>query len=194
MKKTTITITTLGLLAILSCWLVIHLSCKKEDDCGCVMTQDEQTFIPKTYNIAGTETFFKNNITNIIDTLLLTNLDSYQSTCSSPCENGPYSAEANFTFSHLWQGFIVVRHGTTPAFAIVSSWLKGEYTFDLNGSYISTTVNGITYNDIWAVQNPDSATIRTNGDQLKAPWKIYYSKSIGFVSFYMLNGQIWSKH
>ena len=188
MKKITVTITTLGLLAILSCWLVFHISCKKEDDCsGCYLTNDQLALMVYT---KGQKVIFKNDSTNTLDTLNVEDISYCPSNCSSPCYFGTGCVEANFTFSHLSQFYILISPLSNDC--LLSTHFAEGYGFDLNTPTQTVTVNSTTYNDAYIVQ-VDSTTINHNGDQLKVPWKIYYSKSKGFVRFFMVNGQTWSK-
>jgi hypothetical protein len=192
MKKITVTITTLGLLAILSCWLVFHISCKKEDDCsGCPqLSNEELNFI--CYN-QGDKVVFKNDSTNIFDTLTIYIKVINPTFCSDPCNKPNGSVIANFSFSHLLKsgGIGIQSHNETPEIGFDGPSYN-SYNFPLSGNTQTVTVNSTTYNDAYIVQ-VDSTTINHNGDQLKVPWKIYYSKSKGFVRFFMVNGQTWSK-
>jgi hypothetical protein len=63
--------------------------------------------------------------------------------------------------------------------------------FLITGTLNSMTINGTTYNDVF-VTSINPATIPSSYKS-KTPWKINYSKSKGFIRFYMVNGQTWSK-
>jgi hypothetical protein len=194
MKKTTSIITTLGLFALLSCVIVFYLSCKKKekevitctDDCS-HLSDAELAFLCYTQ---GQKVIFKNDTTNILDTLIVLNkgTDSWQ--CTSTCEG--QSIYASFAFSHLEQfNFSIPHHNSDPNIYFPCG--LAAYGFVLNVPVQTIAVNSTVYNDIYSVQGQDSAIIRSWGDQFQIPWKIYYSKSQGFVRFYMLDGQTWSK-
>jgi hypothetical protein len=187
MKKTIFTITSLGLLAILSCWLVFHVSCKKENDCSdCYLTSEQTALI---IYMQGQKVIFKNDSTNIFDTLFVKDIGSQLSSCSSPCDQQSSHCVEVFSFSHFNEfNFEVSTSSQIPI--IYFNNLK--YIFELNVPTQIATVNSSTFNDVYSV-HVDSTTIVSNGDKLKVPWKIDYSKSKGFVRFYMINGQTWSK-
>ena len=191
MKKHTLTISTLGLIALLTCGMVLYISCHKNDCKDCPqLTSEELAFI--CYS-KGDKVVFKNDITNTFDTLLIKNKSTERIYCNSTyCgENG--SIGASFTFSYLLKsgGIGIQSHNESPEISFDGPSYH-SYIFPLSGNTQNITVNSITYNDIYTVQ-VDAATINSQGDSLKVPWKIYYSKSKGFVRFYMTNGQTWSK-
>jgi hypothetical protein len=186
MNKHAITITTLGLLAILSVWLVIHISCKKENSCpGCSLTNEQLSFIC----CSGSEAIFKNDTTNALDTLYASDKSYGQSFCSDYCDEGYGSVIEGFTFSHLSPFYFQINAGDPSE--IPDILFSIGISFGLNSPTQTVTVNGITYNDVYSTQI-DSTKITTANKQT-VPWKIYYSKSQGFVRFYMMNGQTWSK-
>jgi hypothetical protein len=187
MKKTTITITTLCLFAILSCGIVIHLACKHEDSCdGCSLTNAQLSFIC----CSGSEAIFKNDITNALDTLYASAKTYGSSVCSDYCDKGYGSVNVGYTFTHFGSFGISISN-YNEAIPIIGFTAKGIYGFDLNVPTQTVTVNGTTYNDVYSVQQ-DSTKIFTV-DKQAIPWKLYYSQSQGFVRFYMVNGQTWSK-
>lgn len=194
MKKTTITITSLALLAILSCGIVIHISCRKENDCSCVqLSKDEETFL--CYNQHGQKAFYKNDITNALDTLSVNYYWPTGTTCSYPCDGGSTSINVTLIFSNLFGCGIYITHDQPPEISFdtfMDDSIKGSYNFFLNGATQTISVNSTNYNDVYTTQI-DSTTIISNGDKKRVPWKLYYSKSQGFVRFYMINGQTWSK-
>jgi len=189
MKKETITITTLGLLALLLCGLVVHLSCRKENDCsGCILTNDQKNFIPY---VEKEKVIFKNDITNIYDTLYVKDKVFQYSFCSDPCSNGIGSVYSDITFTHLVSFQISVGLSNSPQIGFGDTVSHRDYTLNLNDPTQAITVNSTIYNDVYVVQ-VDSTTI-VNVERSKEPFKIYYSKSQGFVKFFMVNGQTWSK-
>ena len=187
----TITITTLGLLAILSCWFVIHLSCKKDCSTPCDLTASEKSFF-SCYNNPE-NILFKNDVTSVTDTLVVNGMGLQTSTCSSECgtDYTSYGAIIGWpTFHPIGSIEMGVWHGNPPSIGIEG---KHWYGCDLIGPTQTFIVNGTTYNDVYSVQI-DSTRIDTCAiDKPKIPWKMYYSKSKGFVRFYMVNGQTWSK-
>ncbi|MGD0709545.1 MAG: hypothetical protein ABR968_00020 [Bacteroidales bacterium] len=190
MKKTTLTITSLGLLALLSCWLVFHLSCKKDECSGCYLTNDQLAFLIYT---KGQKVIFKNDSTNILDTLYAEGTAWGYSACSDPCNEQSGSAQVNFTFSNLNESQFWINAGQgSSSYPFIQFFGKSDYTFFINPPTQIVTVNGTTYNDVYLAQI-DSTNIDSHGEKLKVPWKIYYSKSVGFVRFYMMNGQTISK-
>ena len=188
MNKSIVILTTLGIFAIILCFLVFHTSCKKEVDCSdCQLTNDQIALMIYTQN---QKVLFKNDATNITDTLFVGSIYYEPPHCSSPCDFGTGAIMANFTFSQLSPFCFLISSGEAFPFA----QFDGSYSFNLNSSTQYVIINGTTYNDVCSIiSNPDSVTIRKNGDQSKVPWKILYSKSKGFIRFYMLNGQTISK-
>ncbi len=185
MKKTTITITTLGLLGLVLCGLVIHLSCNK-DDCPCSISNKQMALISYTQ---GQKVIFKNDATSILDTLYVSDKIFNLATCSYNCNNVYENIEADISFSHIGECELDLYHASMLIH--FKGTQDGWYDYPFNGTTYSITVNGTTYNDAHLLQI-DSTTIY-NLDKPTVPWKCYYSKSKGFVRFYMVNGQIWSK-
>jgi hypothetical protein len=187
MKRTTITIMTLGLLAILLCGLIFYTSCRSETECsGCKLTNEQIAIICYTQ---GQKVIFKNDSTNILDTLNV--VQKYYNTyhCSSPCNGGYGEVGATLTFSHLTEFSITIY--AQPK--IIASFGDNNNNFPFFfGNTQTVTVNSTTYNDVYSVQT-DSTRIISFGYQQKVPWKIYFSKANGFVRFYMTSGQTWSK-
>ena len=190
MKKEIFKISILALLALLLCGLVIQISCKKDNckDCS-QLSNEELSFI--CYN-QGDKVVFKNDIMNIMDTLLITYKYTERLYCNSTyCgENG--AIFANFTFSYLLNGggIGILWHGDIPKFGF-SGPNTTDYDFPLSGNTQTVTINTIAYNDVYVVQM-DSTSIASEY-KVKIPWKIYYSKSKGLIRLYMVNGQTWSK-
>ncbi|NTW32379.1 MAG: hypothetical protein HGB12_07110 [Bacteroidetes bacterium] len=184
MKKITITITTIGLLAL--------LSCIQEKNCGgscSPLSNEELAFI--CYS-GGEKVIFKNDTTNVFDTLYVDSKGTSPVNCSDPCgvPNGSIGASIDFLGGFSLR---IDRHNQPPYLMFFGS-NYAHYTFVLDVPHQTITVNSITYNDVYSVQElQDSTSIISNGDQLKVPWKIDYSKSKGFIRFYMTDGQTWSK-
>ncbi len=164
MKKTTLTLTSLGLLAILSCWLVFHVSCKKEDDCsGCYLTDEQKSFL---IGVQGQKVIFKNDTTGIFDTLCTEGTFYGPSNCSSPCDNQPGSVATGFTFSHLSPfGIHISSSGEGTPFINFT----GGCNFNLDPPTQNVTVNSTTYNDVYSMQI-DSTKI-SNAYKQTVPWK-----------------------
>jgi hypothetical protein len=193
MGKEILKISILGLIEILLCIMVFHVSCEdKYSICtGCFLTKDEISFIPYS---SGNSISFKNDSSGINGTLHVISKDSYNAQCSSPCDEKTGTILATFSFDN-WENFYldVERHGMPPYVYFShngNGWIGYELT--LNGTTHNVIINGTTYNDIYTVQM-DSINIDTLGDSQIVPWKIDYSKSKGFVRFHMVNGQTWSK-
>jgi len=188
MKRQIIEISFLGMLALLSLGLVFYVSCDTEDNCSQYhpLSNAEEAFICYTQ---GNQVIFKNDTTNVIDTLYVKERYIQDYYFSGHCT---ISGEviANFTFSHLASFGLGVLHEQSPNIWFGS--VHASYNFPLVGSFQTFTINSTTYNDVYAVQT-DSTTIVSNGDKQEVPWKVYYSKSKGFVRFFMVNGQTWSK-
>ena len=184
MKKEIVTIMTLGLLAILSCGIVFNISCKK-NDCRCGLTQQEESIV--SFYHVGNIAVFKNDMTGVFDTLHMPRIDGNLANCSSPCTNGDESLDAYCDFSHLKECQVKVYQNTTPYISNVGTISN----FELTGSLQTMTINSVNYNDVY-VPSVDSTQI---ADSLRnsVPWKIAYSKSKGFIRFYMVSGQTWSK-
>jgi hypothetical protein len=188
MKRQIIEISFLGMLALLSVGLVFYVSCDTEDNCSQYhpLSSAEEAFICYTQ---GNQVIFKNDTTNIIDTLVVKDryiqTDHFSGHCSVDDE-----VISDFKFSHLASFGLDLWHGQSPTI-----WFGGvhsTYNFPLVGSFQTFTINSTTYNDVYSVQT-DSTTIVSNGDKQDVPWKMYYSKSKGFVRFFMVNRQTWSK-
>ena len=195
MRSITVRITFLGLFAILLCSVFLNISCNQTIYCpGCKLTPDEESFVYYTQN---SKLIFKNDITNIFDTLSVSAVGKSASNCSDPCEKGASSAYSKFSFFHLSQGSVGINAGNTPLIYFWTGMPPIIYStpifyFQLNVPTQTITVNNIIYNDVFRVQT-DSIAIDSTGDRLKVPWKLEYSKSSGFIRFYMLNGETWSK-
>jgi hypothetical protein len=185
MKTKIVTIATLWLLAILWCIMIFNISCGKDIDCHCGLTPQEEAII--SFYHVGNITVFKNDMTGVFDTLHMTKMGGSLTNCSDPCENGYLSRDFHCDFSHLKECQVIVYQNTTPYISI-----EGTISlFELKGQFQTMTINGDNYNDVY-VPSIDSTTI---ADSLRnsIPWKIAYSKSNGFIRFYMVNGQTWSK-
>ena len=185
MKKEIITITTLGLLAILSCGIIFNVSCEKETDCNCGLTPQEEAIV--SFYHVGDIAVFKNDMTGVFDTMHVPRIDGFLSNCSSPCKNADETINAYFDFSHLNECMVAVLENSTPGINISGT----SFGFNLNGSMLSMTINSTNYNDVY-VPSIDSTKIAVNS-RSSIPWKIAYSKTKGFIRFYMVNGQTWSK-
>ena len=69
MKKEILKISTLGLFALLLCWLVFHISCKNDDCSNCPqLSNEELNFICYNYH---DKVVFKNDSSNVFDTLTI---------------------------------------------------------------------------------------------------------------------------
>ena len=194
MKNEIIKISILGLLAILSCGLIFYISCRSEDDCSnCQITQQEIALLP-AYN-QGDIAVFKNDTTGEFDTLHVTRKSGTLSGCSYPCNNAGGGMfiwcsvlKNNFQID-VWHSSTPVTVNTIPGIGISEGY---SINFLVRGTMQSNTINNTTYNDIFTTII-DSTKVLTSPPPMIVPWKIYYSKSKGFVRFYMVNGQTWSK-
>jgi len=196
MRKEIIKVSMLGMIAIVMCGMLLYVSCKPKCTPDCGLTQSEQDFFSCYNNVE--KIFFKNDSTNAIDTLIIPG--GYESGCSGPCINCPDYEQTvygcfdyHITFSLFGKFKLRIGHDQPPD--IVVSGYKVDYFYILNTQPQAININGTSYNDVYSVQSsPDSVTIDTNNnDKQKIPWKIDYSKSQGFVRFYMLNRQTWTK-
>ena len=177
----------LGLYSFLLYGECFFYSCSHDrSDCSKYeITQQESAFVSE-YN-KGDIAVFNNDTTSLFDTLHVTDKNFTTQSYSAPC-NKTVSVAINVlvTFSHLYGCNVGMAHNKTPEIIYGS-----QYDFQLNGSLQSMTINGTTYNDVF-VTSIDSTTIAIS-DRNELPWKINYSKSKGFIRFYMVNGQTWSK-
>jgi hypothetical protein len=187
-------ITFLGLFSILLFGLLLNSSCYREIYCpGCKLTPEEESMISYKQN---EKLIFKNDINYTYDTLSVYAIVWNISNCSDPCASGASSAFSPFNFFHLSTGRIYASAGNTPFICFYKTSPPNNYSsyynYQLNVPTQNITVNNIIYNDVYRVQT-DSIAIDSSGDRLKVPWKLEYSKSSGFIRFYMLNGETWSK-
>lgn len=165
--------------------LSFFFACNKDTtDCSTYqITEAEKSFIPYT---KGQIVVFKNDTTGIKDTLSVSQLDNYpkgsnNTTCGLTIIG--IGAEINFSAIDKSSDNITlnVYHNQTPYASIAGSH------FNLSGSFQTKTINSITYTDVYTV------SIDSNGLNSIYPWKIDYSRSKGFVRFYMKKGITWSK-
>jgi hypothetical protein len=188
MKNKTITITTIGLLTLMLCGVCFYYSCKPYSDCSKYELTAQEIEMLSAYN-QGDIAVFKNDSTFVIDTLHV--IDKYYGTgyysesCNKQVNDG---LTVEFNFSHLNGGWIQILHVEPPLRAY---FFPGGHALNLIGTLHSLTINGIYYNDVFET-SIDSTTISSIYHD-KVPWKINYSQSKGFVRFYMVNGQTWSK-
>ncbi len=186
MKKKIVTIKTLGLLLFLLCSVCLYYSCKTNNCSDYEITQQEIAFL-SAYN-QGDIAVFKNDSTGIYDTMHVTDKSYGTMYYYEPCNQSVNVAlSVDYDFSHINGGTIQIIHVESPEIV----FFGGGYVFELDGSSQSMFINGINYNDVF-VTSIDSTTISSINHN-KVPWKINYSKSKGFVRFYMVNGQTWSK-
>lgn len=185
----------LAMLALLSCIVCLYYSCKFDHtDCSsCQMTLQEEALLP-AYN-KDDIVVFKNDTTGVFDTLHVTSKGKNLSTCEDPCSDTYSSMSIWCLFLH--NNFIIgVGHSLTPVNRMPGIGISNGYSISFlgRGTIPSITINNISYNDIY-IYTIDSTTIPVNPPDLgnTVPWKTYYSKSKGFVRFYMINGQTWSK-
>ena len=151
------------------------------------LTDEERGWVPYTN---GQTVLFQNTSTSAIDTLQVWTKDDKKYGSSSRCHDAVIGLTCQLWFNAFSGGggssvYIKVDHGQNPKVSIPSGG-GGEYI--LNGSPQTMTVNSISYSDIYSV-SIDSSTTTSAG----APWKIEYSKSKGFVRFYMKGGNIYTK-
>ena len=191
MKKAILEIIFLGLAAVFTCVILFYASCNNDDCSDCPpLSNYELNFF--CYN-SGDKVVFKNDTTNIFDTLTIGTKYIMSTFCSSPCDNPNGYIEVDFSFSHLLKdgGMGIQAHNEIPKISFDGP-SPTSYIFPLSGNTQTIIVNSTSYNDVYIVQI-DSTGIDNNGDKQTVPWKIDYSKSKGFVRFYMVNGQTWSK-
>jgi hypothetical protein len=166
--------------------LLFH-SCSNEIDCSCIITQEEEKLV-SIYNV-GDIAVFKNDTTGVTDIMHVASKGSNRSSCSSPCVNGKADVVVSFKFSHLRECRVGVWHRATPNITFSNSC--SSCLFELNETLQSITVNNTLYDDVY-ISSIDPAQIEA-GNEKEIPWKIAYSKSRGFVRFYMKNGETWSR-
>jgi hypothetical protein len=163
----------------------LFFACRKKTDCSAYqITSTEESFL--CYK-QGQIAIFKNDITGLIDTLSVVSVgheprgQNYTS-----CNNTIVAVGAVIYWpiiNKLPGGNINVEvyHNTTPYTDV------GGSSFKLSGSFQTITINSTTYNDVYSVSIDSNSVNNTD------PWKIDYSKSVGFVRFYMKKGVTWSK-
>ena len=193
MRTQSIKITLLVLFVVVLFGILLNSSCFTEITCpGCKLTPEEESICYSQYE----KIIFKNDVTNFLDTLSVSGIFRNASNCSDPCEKGASSAYSPFSFVHLSFGSVYATAGGTPFigfYKTASSYFDAPfYYFQISVPTQTITVNSITYNDVYRVQT-DSTAIDSIGDRLKVPWKLEYSRTRGFIRFYMLNGETWSK-
>jgi hypothetical protein len=191
-KKTTRNITRVWQIVILSYVIFFNYSCKPSSDCSRYeINQQEKEFL-SVFN-AGDIAVFRNDTTGVFDTLYVTD-KSYGNPSSS--ENCDHSVATNLGVGFIFSNYndlnycmVSVQHNSAPiiSYPNFSSCCK----FSLSGEIQSMTINNTTYNDVFTPMI-DSITI-PSAARHNVPWKIAYSKSNGFIRFYMVNGQTWSK-
>jgi hypothetical protein len=164
---------------------LLFYSCSNEIDCNCIITPEEEQLV--SFYHAGDIVGFKNDSSGVTDIMHVISKGSNRSGCSSPCANGAADVVTSFEFSHLLGCRVSVWHRSIPNV----TFSNATYFFELKETLQSMTVNNITYDDVY-VSSIDSTKIEP-GNQNRAPWKIAYSKSKGFIRFYMVNGQTWNK-
>ena len=123
-----------------------------------------------------------------LDTLYVIHKEYGTTYYPQPCErlvNVSIAIICSFLHIEEW-GFVSKTHNETP-----NIFFHHGYFFELSGALQSMTINSILYNDVY-VPSVDSTTIAPD-DRNSVPWKIAYSKSRGFIRFYMVNGQTWIK-
>ena len=174
--------TYISVIFLIGLWIFSYYSCSKDNCDHCRLSVADLAFI---VNKKGDMSFFKNDLTGDLDTLHCESLSSGSSSCSDPCRDLTGSNYAMFKFSPTRDPWIYVSIGN-PA---IIRYSFGNIDFPLTMAIQSMTINNITYNDVYSV-SIDSNSI-DNGD--KIPWKIDYSKSRGFVRFYLKNNIIWSR-
>ena len=187
MKKTS-SISALGVYALLLCGVCLHYSCRLDrSDCSKYEITQQETAFLSAYN-KGDIAFFKNDTTGVFDTLHVIDMGYGSGYYGEPCNKTVNTAlNAQFSFSHLHGCGVYIWHNTIPE--IIYSYTN--YEFLLSGSLQSMTINSTSFNDVY-IPSLDSTKI-TSADRNSVPWKIAYSKSKGFIRFYMVNGQTWSK-
>ena len=170
---------------LLLCGVCFLYSCYS--NCSKYEITQQETELLSAYN-QGDIAVFKNDSTSVIDTLHVIEKDYGSTYYDEPCNKSIHDALGiQIVFSHLHDCGISIEHNKTPEIHFSYT----SYEFPLSGSLQSMTINGITYEDIF-ITSVDSTMISTN-DHNQIPWKIDYSKSKGFVRFYMVNGETWSK-
>ena len=136
------------------------------------------------YN-TGDIAVFRNDTTGVFDTLHVTQ-KGYGTSSFENCNQVNNVLNVFFTFSHINGGHIQKIHNEAPTIGVTT-----YIVFPLTGLIGSMTINGTFYNDVF-VTSIDSTTIPSN-NKSQIPWKLAYSNSNGFIRFYMVNGQTWSK-
>ena len=160
--------------------LFLFNSCDtKCDPCQDALTDEEKSFICYQYKSTNllpyTVAYFKNNISNAIDSLQITQFEDYRA-CDTRQGCQPKSESQGTTLKNqLGSWRILVQHNFTP--------LLNLYSLDIPTQTL--TVNNLQYSDIFSIQ--------TNSTNTQFPTNIYYSRSQGFIAFFMRNGSIWIK-
>ena len=154
-------------------------SCNKCRVCSEALTDEEKSFICYKGTGHTALSYFKNNISGAIDSLVIdpTQGGSGLTNCndSEGCQAQESFYRETFT-THFGSWEIAVYHNIPPFFNLNISMDMPTQTF---------TVNNIEYNDIFSI------VTATNNNQ--HCWKLYYSRSKGFVCFFMEDGSYWYK-
>lgn len=174
-------------LLLLLCGICFLYSCTTHHCSDYEITTEEEAFL-SAYN-QGDIAVFKNDTTGIFDTLRVINKDYGTTHYDNPCNDFvKTSLRAQFNFTYLEDCWFRIWHNETN---IANIAFPVCCDFSLSGIAQTLSINGTNYNDVF-VTSVDSVTISSIYHN-SVPWKIAYSKSKGFVRFYMVNGQTWSK-
>lgn len=172
-------------LLLLLCIVCFYYSCNTHDCSDYEITPEEEAFL-SAYN-QGDIAIFKNDTTGVYDTLHVTSKSYGTGYYFEPCNQSVNDVlNAWFSFSHLKECHFQIIHNEIPKI-FYSNYIQ----FSLGGSLQSIIINGTSYNDVF-VTLIDTTNLSSSYSN-NGPWKINYSRSKGFIRFYMVNGQTWSK-
>jgi hypothetical protein len=165
---------------------------------GCSPKCQESDALPQSvYDFGkyqgGEIEYFKNSVTNIIDTLHVGRKNTYKAGMEKPCQNvvgglSQYFALWGGYSNNSYQGNLNITRNMV--ITIGFSW-GGSAAYSSFSTPQTVTLNNITYTDVY-VTSMDPIAITTE-EAPHLPWKIEYSKSAGFLRFYMKYGDVYAK-
>ena len=156
-------------------------SCTKCRLCSEALTDEEKSFVCYKGTGHTALSYFKNNISGAIDSLVIDPNPNQGAEGTTDCNDSEgcqpqesFYTDAFTTQFGSWE--ISVYHNAPPHI---------YYNISMDMPTQTLTVNGIEYNDVFSVLTP------ANNNQ--HCWKLYYSRAHGFVCFFMEDGSNWYK-
>gem|GEM_PF-2061960 len=154
-----------------------------DDNCNsCELTDAERAFIPY---VPGSVQVFENDSTGLTDTLSNSDMADQLVFCSGACGDLPAERNGTLMFTHMAKCFLSIHHGEP----VVASF-PGKI-FTLTGPFTYLDINNQKYYDVL------TSTLDSSGftlpEKKTIPYKVYYSKSTGFVRLSMSDGSSWNR-